>query len=75
MQDIIHNHFCNQFLCNQDKLISLIETSVEEPVDKLVVISFFLEEQDKVLECIFMSNGQLKKANIKIKEAKQIEEE
>lgn len=54
----IRSNFCSQFLRKQELLKVIIEQATGHTVDKLLVVTFVLDENaDEVFECIFLSNN------------------
>jgi len=75
MKEEIRQRFSEHFLSNVENLIALIETSIDQPVDKLLVVTIYLDENvEEMLECIFLSNGKWINTSIKIDEHKEMEE-
>lgn len=71
----MHKNFSEYFLKNKDKLIAIIETSTSQPVDKLLAVTIFLDEEaNQILDCLFLSNGKVTGININANSCEETEE-
>lgn len=76
MEQVIHKNVSNYFLSHTDTLITIIETSTSQPVDKLLAVTIFLDEEaNEVLDCLCLSNGKYMGFAINISDVKKTKED
>lgn len=61
----MHNQLCSHFLKDLDDLVQFLEISIGCKVDKLLSITFILDDDNEKLICDFIGDGEWKRANIK----------